>query len=347
MLGPHVGVGPVEVGLLGREEVEVPLAVFGARPRRAAEDRLPGVRLGLARAEPEARPLRRAGRRGERRLEPLVLARDVVRDDVDDRADPEGARFGDQLLCLGERPERRVDRAVVGDVVAVVGERRRVPGAEPDRVDAELAQVRQMSPDAGEVADPVTVRVGEAPDVDLVDDGVAPPGAVGAPGALLAWEGIRLGGRRDRADRVELCHVAASYRTANKWLQERDEHSQELAQFLKACASVKTCGSRRIRPRRRDRGGRGAAPGHDLGLEEELFGRDGRAFDLADEHLDRGPADRLDRLPDGRERRIGAAHERRVVVADDRQVGRHRQAGAARGADRSERERDRTRTRCR
>ena len=30
--------------------------------------------------------------------------------------------------------------------------------------------------DAGEVADPVAVRVGEAPDVDLVDDRVAPPG---------------------------------------------------------------------------------------------------------------------------------------------------------------------------
>ena len=117
----------------------------------------------------------------ERRLEPRVLVGDVVRDDVDDRADPERARLGDQLLGLLERPERRVDRAVVGDVVAAVGERRRVPRLEPERVDAEVAQVGQPLADAGEVADPVAVRVGEAPDVDLVDDGVAPPRARRAP----------------------------------------------------------------------------------------------------------------------------------------------------------------------
>ena len=151
------------------------------RPRRPAEDRLPAVRrLGR-------RPSPRPGRNQKRARsgEPGAAASaswnhgcsletwfgttsTIVRM-------PSSARLRDQLLGLVERPERRVDRAVVDDVVAVVGERRRVPGVEPERVDAEVAQVRQLGADAGEVADAVAVPVGEAPDVDLVDDRVAPP----------------------------------------------------------------------------------------------------------------------------------------------------------------------------
>ncbi len=140
---------PVEVGLLGVEQVEVPLAgravgVGGASPGRPLERRLPVRRdlvavLALARVEPEALALRRARPGGERRTEPLVLARDVVGDDVDDRADAEGQCLPDQRLRLGEVSERGVDRPVVGDVVAAVGERRRVPGREPEGVDSELA----------------------------------------------------------------------------------------------------------------------------------------------------------------------------------------------------------------
>ena len=120
-----------------------------------------------------------SGGRGERLLEPRVLVGDVVRDDVDDRADPERAGLGDQLLGFPERPESGIDRAVVGDVVAGVGERRRVPRVEPERVDAERGQIRETRAHARQIADAVAVRVGEAPDVDLVDDRVAPPGALG------------------------------------------------------------------------------------------------------------------------------------------------------------------------
>ena len=214
MLGPDVRVVPVQVGLLGREEVEVPLAAARRRrprPGRAAEDRLPAVRRQLtvlpgARPEPEARALGRSRRRGERLEKPGVLVRDVVRDDVDDRADPERTRLGDQLLRLLERPEGRIDRAVVRDVVAGVGHRRRVPGVEPERIDPELAQIRQPGADAGEIADPVAVRVGEAPDVDLVDDGVAPPGAVGVRRRPPRWRP----GRAEEAVAVVSAWVTAA-----------------------------------------------------------------------------------------------------------------------------------------
>ena len=188
MLEPHVGMRPVEVGLLGCEQVQVPLArgavlVLDSCPAGAAEDRLPAVRRKLAvrsspGPEPEALPFRRSGRRRERRAEPLVLIRHVVRDDVDDRADPEGAGLRDQLLRLLEGSERRVDRAVVGDVVARVCHRRRVPRVEPEGIDAEVPEVRQTRQHSREVARPVAVRVREAPDVHLVDDRLAPPAPI-------------------------------------------------------------------------------------------------------------------------------------------------------------------------
>ena len=188
VLDPDIEVRPVEIGLLGGEQMEVPLAVVDARPRGPSEDRLPAVRrigplLTLPGPEPEPVALGRAGRRGESLLEPAMFARDVIGHDIDDRANPELARLGDQLLGFVERPERRVDRAIVDNVVPVVGERRGIPGAEPEGVDAEVAQIGKLGAHTGEVADPVPVPVGEAPNVDLVDDRVAPPGPLRTVGA--------------------------------------------------------------------------------------------------------------------------------------------------------------------
>jgi hypothetical protein len=64
---------------------------------------------------------------------------------------------------------------VIGDVVAEVEARRRVDRGEPDRVDAEGLDVIEVGDDPGQVADAVTVGVGEAPGVDLVDDPALPP----------------------------------------------------------------------------------------------------------------------------------------------------------------------------
>ena len=69
-----------------------------------------------------------------------MLARRVVGHDVDDHPQAEGVGVGDQAVEVGERAEARVDVAVVGDVVAGVGLRRRVERVQPDGVDAELAR---------------------------------------------------------------------------------------------------------------------------------------------------------------------------------------------------------------
>jgi hypothetical protein len=184
-LGGDLRVTPVPVGLLGREHVQVPLAGPSVRlghpaPRRAAEHRVPVVgRLVAAGAaavgEVETGAGRAAGSRGECLAEPGVLAGAVVRDDVEQHLDAEPPRGAHQQVELGEVAEERVDVAVVGHVVAVVVLRRGIEGAQPDPVDAELLQIRQPGPDAGEIADAVAGAVEEAADVHLIDHCVTPP----------------------------------------------------------------------------------------------------------------------------------------------------------------------------
>jgi len=184
-LGPHQRVVPVEVRLGGVEQVQVPLAGGAVRlghpgPGRTAEHALPVVGRHLAArsaavAEQVTRPLRTARPGRHRGAEPLVGARRVVGHQVEDH--PQAARVGlvHQLVGVGQAAEQRVDRAVVGDVVAGVGLRGGVERRHPDRVHAQLHEVVQPARHAGEVAEAVTVGVGEGARVDLVDDRVPPP----------------------------------------------------------------------------------------------------------------------------------------------------------------------------
>ena len=130
-----------------------------------------------ARAEPEAVPLGRARAGGERLPEPAVLVGEWLGTMSTMTRMPSACASRDQL----PRPRRACRRA--GRCRGSRRRRsRRRPSAtgtrgEPDRVDAEVAQVGQARADAGEVADAVAVAVGEAAEVDLVDDGAAPPRA--------------------------------------------------------------------------------------------------------------------------------------------------------------------------
>ena len=127
-----LGVPPVQVGLLRREVVEVvAAALLVERPGgAAAEDRLPVVR-DLVGPDVEVGPFPK----------PRMPIRGVVRDEVEQDADPAGAGFRDEPIEIVERAEVGMDSRVVGDVVAPVDVRRGVYGVEPDRVDAEPREV--------------------------------------------------------------------------------------------------------------------------------------------------------------------------------------------------------------
>ena len=173
-------VGPVQVGLLGREQVQVPLPVRHPGPGRAAEDRRPVVRR-LARrpaaavAEDVAGPLRAARAAASAAANHACWSEVWLGTRSTVTRMPQRVRVGDQRVEVGERAEQRIDVARVGDVVAVVDHRRRVERGDPERVDAEQVQVAQLVADAGQVADAVAVGVGEAAHVDLVEDRRLPP----------------------------------------------------------------------------------------------------------------------------------------------------------------------------
>ena len=138
----HRRVAPVEVGLLAQVGVRVVLAALGVeRPGRTAEDAQPVVGRAAVRRRvaPEVR-----SRRDSR--EPRVLVGGVVGHEVEQHAQPAVVRGGHERVEVGERAEARVDRRVVGDVVAEVLHRRAVDRRQPDGVDAEPHEVVEPAP---------------------------------------------------------------------------------------------------------------------------------------------------------------------------------------------------------
>ena len=103
------GVVPVEVGLFGGEEVEVPLAVGDPGPGGAAEEGLPVVGrllavLAAALAEVEALAQCRTRALGEAAAEPFVLVGAVVGDEVDDDPQVQPVGLADHGLGVGQVP---------------------------------------------------------------------------------------------------------------------------------------------------------------------------------------------------------------------------------------------------
>ena len=182
-------------------EVEVRLMAEEAVPVVLLRHRIPRPVRGLGVGEDDARALvllvavaphvvvalARALRRAPRRLEPGVLVGGVVDHELGDHLEPAAMRLGHEGAEVLARPVVRMHVAVIGDVVAVVLERRRIERQQPHRVDAELLDVVELGGEAGEVADAVAVRVEERLDVQLVDDRVL------VPERGVRQRGLRLG----------------------------------------------------------------------------------------------------------------------------------------------------------
>ena len=97
---------------------------------------------------------------------------------VDDHLQAERVRPRDERVEIRERAEDRVDVAIVGDIIAEVGHRRPEEGRQPNRLDTQARDMVEVRGDAGQVADAVAVRIGEAARIDLIDGGAVPPGTV-------------------------------------------------------------------------------------------------------------------------------------------------------------------------
>ena len=179
------GVPPVQVRLLGQERVEVELAAGRLpRPGRSAEERDPVVRaagpaapIEASRIAPQVPVGEQVVARGAAGLKPGVLVARVIYDEIEHDPQPAPMGLPDQPVELGLGAEAGVDRLVIADVVADVEAGRRIDRRQPDGIDAEAGrtEVIEVIDDAAEVAGPVTVGVGEAARVDLVDDAIQPP----------------------------------------------------------------------------------------------------------------------------------------------------------------------------
>jgi hypothetical protein len=182
--GPDGRVGPVQVGFLGQVGVQVPLGGgWMPRPGGAARREAGGpvVRwaavgaTGRGAVAPDVVAAHPGDTGGRRVAEPRMLVTGVRQHDVDEDAHVMRMGRGDERVRVGVGAEDRVDGGVVADVVAEVDHRGSEERRDPQGVDAEGAQVGKPLDEAGQVADPVPVAVGEAARINLVDDGVLPP----------------------------------------------------------------------------------------------------------------------------------------------------------------------------
>ena len=125
-------------------------------------------------------------RRGlARRLKPGMLVRGVVDHQLDHHlhvATVSGIEKGTEIV---QRPVGWVHVAIVGDVVAVIPQRRWKEGQQPEARDAQVLQVVELLQETAEVAYPVVVAVEERLDRQLIDDGVLVPERVACTSAAL------------------------------------------------------------------------------------------------------------------------------------------------------------------
>ncbi len=125
-------------------------------------------------------------------LEPRVLVAGVVDHELGDHPQAALVRLGHERLEVGHLAVGRVDRLVVGDVVAVVAQRRGVERQQPDRCHAQRLDVVEPAHQPGKVPDAVAVAVLVRLHVDLVDDRVAIPVPLGTVDHAVGAAGLAL-----------------------------------------------------------------------------------------------------------------------------------------------------------
>ena len=99
----------------------------------------------------------------------------VIRDEIQNHFQAALMRVFHEIEKILHRAEHRVNAGIVGDVVAEIRHRRGVNGADPDRGDAQVLQIRQPEPYAVQIANAVAVAVLKTARINLINHSGFPP----------------------------------------------------------------------------------------------------------------------------------------------------------------------------
>ena len=178
----HLRVVMVQVGLMGEEAMPVvglclrvpgPVRIFGI----AEND--PGFRKFFVGVAPDI--IFSAGRVGlgsSGRLEPVVLVRGMVDDQFRDDPDFTAMSFTDEGSEIPQRAVTRMDGPVVGNVIAVIPEWRRIKRQKPEGVHPELLNIIKFFNQPAKISDAVAIAVLECLDMHFINNCVLVPEGV-------------------------------------------------------------------------------------------------------------------------------------------------------------------------
>ena len=168
----------VQVGLMREEAMPEVLAgerVPGPVGRLGVREDDPRVAVSLIGVAPDVEVTEWRARIPPRRLEPGVLVRRVVHDQLGDHAQATAMGGFDERLEVVEAAVGRLNVLVIRDVVAVVPQRRRVGRQQPQGSHAEVLDVVELLDQSSKVTQAIAVAVVEGLDVNLIQDGVLVP----------------------------------------------------------------------------------------------------------------------------------------------------------------------------
>ena len=97
-----------------------------------------------------------------------MLAGSMVGNEVHQQLDIPAVRLGQQAIEVGERSIHRVDREIVGHVVAEIDHRRAVNRRKPNRVDTQMAKIIELGDHAGQIADAIAIGIEKRAHVHLI-----------------------------------------------------------------------------------------------------------------------------------------------------------------------------------
>ncbi len=94
----------------------------------------------------------------------------MVQNHFRDDAQSAPVRLAQKRFEIAERAIHRMNLEIIGDVVAVIAQRRRIERQQPDRRHAEVLDVIQLLRQPAEIARAVAVRIVKGADVDFIND---------------------------------------------------------------------------------------------------------------------------------------------------------------------------------